>query len=265
MVHALHDMDDYRRDGVVHVPGAFNSAWISYMQSAFDSAMASPSEYAEISRSQVSWWNAFSDNASLSMFMDFIFFEEAEKRVPAWAHVVKFSPAASLIASLMGSATAAFFYGQLIRKRSGAESIPWHQDLAYWKVDGRQLGTVWVALDDIPADAGVQYVRGSHRHSAKVQHALDDSSIDSKDLLSFDMEAGDALCFDARIVHGSWRTPKNQACDHRRVALRFAGDDAVYCDRPGHTPIPTEKVEKRHGLQPGDSIACAAFPKVYPM
>ena len=72
---------------------------------------------------------------------------------------------------------------------SCAEAIPWHQDLPYWKascsrfvslnnrclslldgwaaglpseVDGDQIGSVWIALDDMPLEASVRYLRGSH-------------------------------------------------------------------------------------------------------
>ena len=65
------------------------------------------------------------------------------------------------MAELMGSAGASFFYAHLILKRGGADkAIPWHQDLPYWKVGGTQIGSVWVALDDMPRAASVKYIKG---------------------------------------------------------------------------------------------------------
>ena len=65
------------------------------------------------------------------------------------------------MAELMGSASASFFYAHLILKRGGADkAIPWHQDLPYWKVGGTQIGSVWVALDDMPRAASVKYIKG---------------------------------------------------------------------------------------------------------
>ena len=73
----------------------------------------------------------------------------------------KNSPAATTIAELMGSESATFFYAHLILKRGGSDkAIPWHQDLPYWKVGGAQIGSVWVALDDMPRAASVQYIKG---------------------------------------------------------------------------------------------------------
>ena len=37
------------------------------------------------------------------------------------------------------------------------------------QVDGRQIGSVWIALDDMPLEASVRYVQGSHAAS-QVKH-----------------------------------------------------------------------------------------------
>ncbi|CAK0844422.1 unnamed protein product [Prorocentrum cordatum] len=219
---------------------------------------------------EVMWWNPFAPQASRRPrnswgdFMDFVFFEHGRGRTPAWDAVVSGSPAAALIAGLMGSATAAFFYGQLILKRGGAgRVIPWHQDLPYWKIAGSQVGTVWVALDDMPAEAGVRYIPGSHRWPCEARQCVDVSEAQAADAVSFAVAAGDAVCFDARVVHGSPGNPEGPGSSHRRVALRFGGDDAVYWERAGHTPIPVAEVDRAHGLRHGEPIACAHFPRVF--
>uniref|UniRef100_A0A7S2GZE9 Phytanoyl-CoA dioxygenase n=1 Tax=Octactis speculum TaxID=3111310 RepID=A0A7S2GZE9_9STRA len=77
------------------------------------------------------------------------------------------------------------------------------------------------------------------------------------------VEPGDALAFDARIIHGSPGNTDTQKT-HRRVALRFGGDDAVYFERPGETAIPTPDVAHLHGRTHGQSITCDMFPQVWP-
>ena len=78
------------------------------------------------------------------------------------------------------------------------------------------------------------------------------------------VEPGDLLAFDARIIHGSrGNTDTDQM--HRRIALRFGGDDAVYCERDGETAIPTADVQSQHGRVHGDPIACDVFPQVWPL
>ncbi|CAK0844424.1 unnamed protein product [Prorocentrum cordatum] len=246
--------------------------WLGRMREAFAESMERPSPHAEVvpEEAEVMWWNPFAPQASRRPrnswgdFMDFVFFEHGRGRTPAWDAVVSGSPAAALIAGLMGSATAAFFYGQLILKRGGAgRVIPWHQDLPYWKIAGSQVGTVWVALDDMPAEAGVRYIPGSHRWPCEARQCVDVSEAQAADAVSFAVAAGDAVCFDARVVHGSPGNPEGPGSSHRRVALRFGGDDAVYWERAGHTPIPVAEVDRAHGLRHGEPIACAHFPRVF--
>eukprot|EP00913_Durusdinium_trenchii_P012889 g12104.t1 len=218
----------------------------------------------------------------VQMFQDQVFYAEATERVPAWQPLLH-SHAAQLIAELMGSAAVSFFYLHAILKRGGCEqAIPWHQDLPYWKVDGRQIGSVWIALDDMPLAASVRYVQGSHAWGLfRPQHFVDHSSYTGREdlpllpdvdgllqtgranALAFEVKAGDALCFDARIVHGSLGNPE-VVQEHRRIALRFGGDDATYCDREGETAIPTPEIDATHGLRHGDALTCEAFPRVWP-
>ncbi|CAK0826169.1 unnamed protein product [Prorocentrum cordatum] len=254
------DVETYRRDGVVCLRGAFGSHWLEVMRAAFSDAMDRPGTYAEFIGKDTTWntlFEAGAERRELAMFQDQVFFQDAVQRVPALADVALRSPAAEMIARLMGSTTAAFFYHHLIMKRGPTEQpIPWHQDLPYWKVDGNQIGSVWIALDDMPASANVRYVAGSHTWGLfRPQHFVDATPYEGRAELpslpdvdgmlrdgrvravAFDVAAGDALCFDSRIVHGSPGGRGAPGGDMRRVALRFGGDDATYCDRQGETAI----------------------------
>ena len=279
----------FERDGVVILRQAFSHDWVEKMRAAFSEAMQKPGKYAEFMGKDTTWENLFDvknegpNAGGLEMFQDQLFWQETTERVPAWAHIVRDSPAAATIAALMGSQTASFFYAHLIVKCGGTDkAIPWHQDLPYWKIAGSQVGSVWIALDDMPASASVEYVVGSHRWGLfQPRHFVDASPYEGRDLpplpdidaliaeqkvetVRYAVKAGDCLCFDSRIVHGSKGNPEGNERDHRRVALRFGGDDACYNDQKGETAIPTPEVEAVHGLRHGDSISCAAFPKVWP-
>ena len=72
--------------------------------------------------------------------------------------------------------------------------------------------------------------------------------------LSFATTAGDAVCFDARLVHAS--EGNGTALGQRRVALRYGGDDATYCERQGETAIPTREIDEMHGLRHGEPLSC---------
>ena len=88
-------------------------------------------------------------------------------------------------------------------------------------------------------------------------------TLNTNPALRYQLQAGDAVCFDARVVHGSPGNPESNNNDHRRVAFRFGGDDCVYIDRVGESAIPTPEIEAVHGLRHGDRLASEAFPVVF--
>jgi ectoine hydroxylase-related dioxygenase (phytanoyl-CoA dioxygenase family) len=80
---------------------------------------------------------------------------------------VRDTPLPKLAAQLMGSRTLDFFYDHVIVKKPCTDAaqavIPWHQDLPYWNVDGAQIGSAWVPLDEVTGEAGVTWLLGSHK------------------------------------------------------------------------------------------------------
>ena len=150
-------------------------------------------------------------------------------------------------------------------------------------MDGSQIGSIWIPVDAMSEAAGVSWVLGSHKWGLfRPRHFADASPYAGTEHLpampdverlratggaavkAFAVEPGDVLAFDARIVHGSKGNADAAAVRQRRVALRFGGDDAVYCERPGETAIPTPDVAAEHGLAHGQPLACDTFPRVWP-
>ena len=186
---------------------------------------------------------------------------------------------AALAGQLMQSSSATFFYDHIICKRpttsSKVNQIPWHQDLPYWSVKGT-FTSVWIPLDVMPSEAAVQWILGSHTWGIfRPQHFVDASPYDGTDDMepmpdidalftsgqvqktTFDVGIGDVLVFDARIIHGSpgnapATTTATEPHLHRRIALRFGGDDAVYWTYPRETAIPTPDIP--HGLFHGHRL-----------
>mmetsp|Transcript_42961 Transcript_42961/g.84212 ORF Transcript_42961/g.84212 Transcript_42961/m.84212 type:complete len:235 (+) Transcript_42961:307-1011(+) len=216
-----------------------------------------------------------------TMFQD----QFSSQRVPEMKHFVCHSSVGPLIAALMASKSATFFYDHVICKtptnsKRGA-SIPWHQDLPYWNINGKMIGSVWVPLDKMSEDVGVSWILGSHKWGLfRPQHFVDASPYEGSEYLplmpdiadlvvqgkvrqkQFAVNPGDVLCFDARIIHGSGGNTDPSRKIQRRVALRFGGDDAVYFERPGETAIPTSDID--HGLEHNSPLACKTFPTVWP-
>src|SRR5262249_26695370 len=145
---------------------------------------------------------------------------------------------------------------------------PWHQDTPFLRVRGYDMCRVWLSCDVSPGDITVQMVRGSHRwnvvystepeaRSAKLEATaqsnydfdnLGDPNLplapdvaryrDSFDILSFDVEPGDALVFQGNMLHGStgrdtWDRPR------RAFATMWGGPNLRYHEPKGKAfPVP---------------------------
>jgi len=186
----------------------------------------------------------------------------------------------------MKSSKACMFYDQLLVKEPGTSSpTPWHNDTSYWHLKGRQICSTWIALDDVSSDAGVRYVRGSHRWN--LLHAItnfsgadhsDKNTYDGQEnlppvpdihagvargeyeLLSWDMRPGDLLVFFSATMHGA---AGNSAASRRRgYACRWLGDDVTYDPRPGTMNEGWTKAGYDSGLAPGAGMKCVLHPNV---
>ena len=260
------DRDAYDHDGVVCLRSAFDAAWIERLRRAIDRNIAHPGPNA----------TNFAEGSTPGTFFGdmFMWRDDADFRAAALE-----SPAAAIAASLMGSSCADFFYDQLfVKEPSTAHPTPWHQDQPYWPVKGRQIASVWIALDRVDRSNGaVEFVAGSHKwgvnfrptpfrkgHDIKFTAsdlaALPDIDADRSnyDIKTWKMSPGDCLVFHAMIVHGA---PGNLTPGTRRrgLALRYTGDDVRYDPRPGTFQFPHEP-----DLAPGEEMTCALFPRAWP-
>ena len=78
----------------------------------------------------------------------------------------------------MGSRTAQFFHDHVLVKEPGTQkATPWHQDMPYYFVDGRQTVSFWIPIDPVK-EATLRVVAGSHKWDRMILPVrwLDDSS-----------------------------------------------------------------------------------------
>ena len=144
---------------------------------------------------------------------------------------------------------------------------------------------MWAALDEVPADVGLSYVKGSHRWG--LLHAVTNFSggdhsernvyggaadglppvpdVDAGvargeyELLRWEMEPGDVLLFYSAMLHGAPGVPAGSAHRRRGYATRWCGDDIVFDERPGTMHVGW----KEHGfdcaLQAGQPLRMSAL------
>ncbi|WP_051170263.1 phytanoyl-CoA dioxygenase family protein [Sphingomonas sp. YL-JM2C] len=152
------------------------------------------------------------------------------------------SPAALLARDLMQTDKVVLYADHLLVKEPGTQTrTPWHQDLPYWPVRGRQITSLWIALDPVTRDSGaLEYVRGSHRWGKMYQPQNFDGSggygdfeplpdiegeRDRYAFLQWDLEPGDVIVHDVGVLHGAGANAR-QDRSRRALSLRYVGDDA---------------------------------------
>ena len=263
---------EFDHHGATVIRGALSPAWIDVLAEGVEQNRTAPSEWAH-------WYTDQQD--AVGFWSDYV----------TWRHVEPYrraafeSPLPHLARTLMGSETVRFFHEHVLVKEPGAtERTPWHHDQPYYCLDGDQNVSLWVALDPVPAEAGMRFLAGSHRWNRWfvprrfVDHesyaAADDrfelvpdvdAAIDAGadvvghpvELRSFDVEPGDVIAFHYRTLHDA---PGNTLATRRRaVSFRWVGDDATFATRPWQVSPPYEPDGLTVGGGLGDD---ARFPVV---
>jgi len=258
-------IDAYERDGVVWLREAFAPDWVELLARGMEIAIHEGVERDE------------KFNIAGPGEPGFFFYETFMwKRIDQFKRFAFESPAADIACQVMRSQSLIFYFDFMLVKEPGtSQKTPWHYDEAYWPVSGEQICNLWTALDVIPLQTALRFVRGSHRWSDSyraVHFDPADSYADlppvpappdwdelegDHELLYASMEPGDCLVFHSRTHHSA---PGNSLESTRRRALatHWIGDDIRYNDKPQETDPPY----RGEGLVHGGSMACDSFVQV---
>lgn len=182
-----------------------------------------------------------------------------------------------LMAQLLRSSYVNFWEDTTFVKAPGTpQKTAFHQDLAYFQIEGEKCVIVWMPLDPASTSNGVtRYVKGSHKWpetyapnvffsqttvEASPHPRLPDIEANESDfdIVSFDVEPGDAIVHHVRTIHGAGGNMSSRP--RRAISFRYCGDDVTYFDRPGAIP----QVGISHQLQRGDRLFSRDYPVVWP-
>src|SRR5277367_4050449 len=235
------DVNRFEQDGAIILRQVVSEEWIERTRAAIDAVLAGPSQFS----------SEMEPSAKGRFYGDFFLWRSN----PEFKAFLFESPLAEIAQRIMRASSARFFYEQLLVKEPSTGAVtPWHQDLPYWPVAGRQIISLWVPFDRVTPETGVvTYVKGSHlwgklfkprsfgarRPEADAQDdGLEEApDIDARpqdfEFITGELNPGDVFVHHARTLHGA---PANRSATQRRRALatRWLGDDARFEDRPNH-------------------------------
>lgn len=261
------NIEAFQRDGAIVLRGVFRD-WIERLREGFEQNLANPSQFA-IENVGIGEGGRF--------FEDYCNWQ----RIPTFTDFVRNSPAAEIAGNIMRSSQVQVFHDHILVKEPGtSKPTPWHQDLPYYCVDGQQTASYWIPLDPVTKSNTLGVVLGSHLWRKPVRPKswasnkdfygqtdgvtgesvyMDMPDIDNGEyqILTPEMQPGDAVVFDFRTVHGA---SGNQGINRRRAfSTRFIGDDVRFIERNGRTSPPFPGIN----LKTGDRMREDWFPVVW--
>ena len=266
---------EYELNGAVVIRNAISQKWLDDMQRAIDYILENPGsasiEYTP-SNKKGRYYGDFFIWMRNSTFKSFAF----NSNLP------------EIAAKLLNSKKINFFYDQLLVKEPNtSEKTPWHHDLPYWPLQGKQIISFWVGFDSVNENTGaVKYIKGSHLWNKffapasfgkssgynniykkmGLEEVPDiDKNIDNYEILSWDLSPGDLIVHHPLILHGSSGNSSSRT-RRRGLALRYIGDDVTWDDRPG-TFITNNKIKEllpSLNLKKGDNLNSEIFPEIWP-
>ena len=201
--------DDFQRDGVVCVRGAFSPDDVALVERGIERNLAEPSERSAV---------ASRPDDPGRFFEDFCNWQ----RIPEFEQFIRESPAAVIAAELMGSSEVRLFHDHLLVKEPGTQQrTPWHQDQPYYNVEGFDNCSMWMPVDPVDRASTVEFVAGSHRGpwlmprtfmddqakwfpEGSLQELPDiEADRGAFEILAWELEPGDALFFHMLTLHAS--------------------------------------------------------------
>jgi len=241
--------NNYKHYGAIVIKNVFES-WIESLQEGFDKVLANPGPHA---RENVK------NNEHGRFFEDYCNWQ----RIPEFKKFAEESPAAQIVAEATGSKSVQIFHEHIfIKDPETSKETPWHQDMPYYCVDGNDTGSFWIPLDQVSKDNSLHILLGSHKLPKLIRptkwsnnqpwYKDDDNFMDmpdiklkEKNILKSEMNLGDAILFNFKVLHFSPGNSEN--IPRRAFSMRFIGDDVKYIDRGGETSPPFKGINLKIG------------------
>ena len=257
-------LNSYKKDGVIFVKNAISDLWLDKLADGIEESIKHKSLTGKIISGK--------DNGGFSGDIDLWYKQDI------FYDFFLNSPCSEYAEQVLNSQIVRHFYDQTFIKPAGCHlATPWHHDITFWPVNLKKnnICSIWITLDQVTREtSGLEFIKGSHlwdgywKSYAPGSDALVnknhkdlpdiDSLRSSYEFFSPEMQPGDALIFNAHIVHGS---SSNLSLDKPRRAFtsRWCDGQTVFEDR-----IKTKPITASHNLKNGDFLSGPLFPQVRP-
>ena len=268
-------LEDFERDGVVCVRAIIDMPMVERLRSAAAVVLEDPTAMAVDSPES---GPSSSKTGKAGRFRQAM---NGWQRSGAYHDLVFDSAVPGAAAAIMRSKTARVLYDQtLVKEPLSTVPIEWHHDLPFWPISGTQICSIWVALDEVSKDSGaVYYARGSHKSPQLYRPTIPRTpefdllgivnndlpqapnlfEDPTADLVTWDMQPGDALIFTPRTLHGSGPNLRSDR-SRRAIAPRFIGDDVRYV---AGMHVLNLSFPQQPSLKTGDPLNDPMFPVVW--
>ncbi len=252
-----------QKDGVICLKNAHGPKWLSLIETGINEALNGASQNLDVVKKP-------GDGGQFS------FSSQAWRQVDTFREAIFDSRAPDIAWQLLGCASINLFYDFLLIKEAHTNkaATPWHQDHAYYPLEGQGVINCWTALDTIPMETALRFWAGSHRKACLFQAAnfagdsdyrhvqgdhpeIPDIDNDrSADILACQLSPGDMLVWDSFTFHSA---PGNSLGTRRAAfSINWAADTIRFRD------IPSLKSYRSKDISHGDPITCEKFPQVRP-
>lgn len=271
-------IDQYNRDGAVLLKGILTQEELALLEAGLEESYTDPGKRFSRVRSPDGKGETFLESfpslksRSLKQLLDLGHIPEIAGRV-------------------MEASSAQLILGQVFYKDAGfVNATPWHQDTPYLRVRGNDMVRIWLTCDPSPKEITLKMVRGSHRWNVVYNTRPPDTKIvqtgegkmfapadgqddlaapmpdiarysDSFDILTWDVEPGDALVFNGNMIHAAGEL-ENSPHKRRAYATMWGGPDLRYIAPHGHA-IPTFAEINGYEIPGGSRIG--DYPDAFPV
>jgi ectoine hydroxylase-related dioxygenase (phytanoyl-CoA dioxygenase family) len=177
---------------------------------------------------------------------------------------------AQIAAELLGTDGVRLYHDQALYKEASGGITPWHADQYYWPLDSDRTITVWIPLQDTPAEMGpLEFAAGSHNlEFGRELPISDESERQIQKTLRERAFRTDSSTYDLGDVsyHLGWtfhRAGPNRSLQPRRVMTIIYMDADIRVTDPINDPQRTDLATWMPGATVGQSPETPLTPTLY--